>query len=103
MAKYSRFRSRVALPLNHSERDAEWLEGVLLQLSSGHQVKACSAYSEIYIETYDAEVIEHKRENAARFAANTRLRKFREACLTHYVNDASKAVSDNGASGFSGF
>ena len=105
MAKYSRFRSRVALPLNHSERDAEWLEGVLLRLSPAHQLKACMAYSDAFNDAYEAETVEHKKENAARRTANNRIRKFRDACLDAYMVSAQESIDSAHGSvgGFSGF
>ena len=64
------------LPANHHPDDAQWIAEQLRLLPYSYRHKAAQGYSEAYADAYAAEPLEHKKDNRARFAANTRLRKF---------------------------
>lgn len=53
-----------------------WLDGVISRLPARYQAKARKGWQDTYDEAYAAEPIEHQKQNAARRAANTRLRQF---------------------------
>jgi hypothetical protein len=74
-------KPQVTLPVNHSDRDAVWLSEQLLKLKPQHRITACVGYSQAYTEAFTLQDVEHKKENAARKAANTRLRHFVKRCL----------------------
>lgn len=65
----------MTLPAHHPD-DARWLRAKLDSLPARYRAKAMEGYGAAYQAAYDAEPLEHKRENAARFAANTKLREF---------------------------
>lgn len=73
-------KPKVTLPVNHSDKDSVWLSEQLLKLKPQHRITACVGYSEAYTEAFSAQDIEHKKENSARKAANTRLRGFIQKC-----------------------
>lgn len=87
------YKSRVALPTMRSDKDSEWIEGILLTLSRIHQDQAREAYSDAYIEAKENEATEHRKENAARKAANTRLRLFRDRCIAVYAKQNQRQES----------
>ena len=71
------------LPEHHYEADREWINKMLSYLqfdpideSKNERGKVCKAYSKAYSEAVILEPIQHKKTNAGRFEANTRLRKF---------------------------
>lgn len=64
------------LPDHHHHDDAEWLRRQLSVLPVRCLARATEGYSEVYRAAHDAEPADHKKDNAARFAANTRLRAF---------------------------
>lgn len=64
------------LPNRFYVADAKWLEEQLAKLPVNIALEICGKYSAAYRDAFDAESLEHKRENAGRKAANTRLRKF---------------------------
>ena len=71
------------LPEHHYEADREWINKMLGYLqfdpiddSKNERGKVCRAYSKAYREAVSLEPIQHKKTNAGRFEANTRLRKF---------------------------
>jgi len=63
----------------HSSEDAKWIRQQLESIPQRYRQQAIDGYSAAYKSAYDAE--EHRKENAARFAANTRLRKYVEKVL----------------------
>lgn len=65
----------------HSSEDAKWIRQQLESIPQRYRQQAMDGYSDAYKSAYDAEPAEHRKENAARFAANTRLRKFIEKVL----------------------
>lgn len=66
------------LPEHYHRLDRSWLQNKLVGLPQVMQLKACKGYSKVYEEAYSLEPISHKKDGAARYAANSRLRKFVE-------------------------
>jgi len=62
------------LPTHHHKDDAKWIKDQLRKLPHHLASKAMEAYSSVYLSAINAEPEEHKKENAARFSANSRLR-----------------------------
>lgn len=62
--------------MRHSKDDAKWIKEQLDSLPYRYRKQAEEGYSASFAEHYDAEPEDHKKENAARRAANTRLRKY---------------------------
>lgn len=56
--------------------DLKWVSQQLAQLPTAYRAKACTAYSKVWREAHDAEPKLHCKENAGRFAANSRLREY---------------------------
>lgn len=67
--------------MKHSSEDAKWIRQQLERIPPRYRQQAMDGYSDAYQAAYDAEPAEHRKENAARFAANTRLRKFIDKVL----------------------
>lgn len=68
-------------PMMHSPDDARWIREQLNNLPQRYRQQAMDGYSAAYQEAHEAEPAPHRKENAARFAANTRLRIFVEKTL----------------------
>lgn len=75
------------LPTTHHPHDAPWISAQVGRLPAHLRSMACEAYSKVYADAMGAEPAEHKRENAARFDANSRLRVY-VARVTQYPNGA---------------
>ena len=75
-------KPKVTLPVWHSEKDAQWLTEHLLKLHPQNRITACTGYSQAYREAFESQSVEFKKENSARKAANTRMRKFVDKCLS---------------------
>lgn len=54
----------------------KWVNDHIAPLGAKARAKALKGWQQVYDETYAAEPIEHKKQNAARRAANIRLREF---------------------------
>ena len=67
------------LPSRCHEHDRKWIISQISKLPRGNIATATIGYSKAYSEAHDAEPISHKKDNAARRAANTRLREYVEA------------------------
>ena len=67
----------------HHKDDKKWIDEQLRKLPGHLRSKASDAYSSVYAEAMSAEPEEHKKENAARFSANSRLRVY-VAKVTQY-------------------
>lgn len=67
--------------MRHSSEDAKWIRQQLERIPPRYRQQAMDGYSEAYKSAYDAEPVEHRKENAARRAANERLRKYVEKVL----------------------
>ena len=61
--------------------DRQWVESQIALLPVSIRQKTLRAYNDVFKEAHDAEPIEHKKMNKARFAANTRLREYVEKIL----------------------
>ena len=61
--------------------DRQWVESQIALLPVSIRQKTLRSYRDVFKEAYDAEPIEHKKMNRARFAANTRLREYVEKVL----------------------
>lgn len=62
------------LPVHRCKDDDNWLDEKLSEFSYDRRKAVCGAYSEWYRDAYAQASNEMRRENAARFAANSRLR-----------------------------
>jgi len=60
--------------------DKKFITEQLRELPYSMQSKAIEGYQAVYKAAHDAEPIDHKKSNAARSAANTRLREFVKKC-----------------------
>lgn len=70
------------LPERYHPYDKKWIEGQLKKLPPFALRRAIEGYEKVFAENYDSEPIEYKKMNKARFAANTRLRKYVEKIIT---------------------
>ena len=70
------------LPKIYHPDDRKWLEDLFRKLPTEHRSRAAEGYSKTYSEALEREPAEHKKENAARFEANSRLRKYVQRILT---------------------
>ena len=70
------------LPKIYHPDDRKWLEDQFRKLPQEHRNKAAYGYSKTYSEALEREPAEHKKENAARFESNSRLRKYVQRILT---------------------
>lgn len=64
------------LPNRHHPDDAKWLEHQLNLLNVELALIVCKKYSAEYQRVYDETEAAHRKDNAARFAANSKLRLF---------------------------
>ena len=55
--------------------DRVYVQRVLQRIPVPEQRLICGAYNQAWVDAYNAEPIEHKKDNAGRFAANTLIRK----------------------------
>lgn len=69
------------LPKHRHEHDIKWLNETIARLPVALQIAACDNYDKVYQAAMDAEPISYKKSNAARFAANCRLRLYVEAVV----------------------
>lgn len=58
------------------KHDKAWVMEQIKRIPPEHKAFAWGRYQLVYKEAYNKEPIEHKKSNAARRAANTRLRHF---------------------------
>ena len=66
------------IPLRMSKSDEKWIKSNLSMLPHDERLRICKAYSDVFSKYYDTESVDHKKENAGRYAANTRLRIYIE-------------------------
>lgn len=67
------------LPNRHYEADAKWLKEQLSKLPVSIALETCGKYSAAYRDGFNSEPLDHKKGNAGRKMANTRLRVFVES------------------------
>ena len=58
------------------DHDKKWIDEQIGKLPTRLQQQVRQRYAEVYREAHNAEPVEHKKEGAARRAANTRLREY---------------------------
>lgn len=61
--------------------DAQWYSEQIKRLPVPLQRKAREGYERAWLAAYESEEVEHRRSNAARRAANIRLREYVEKIL----------------------
>ena len=66
------------MPESYHEGDKKWINEQLGYLSKADRERVCAAYSKAFIAAAEREPVDHKKDGAGRFAANTRLRVFIE-------------------------
>lgn len=64
------------MPSYHHPDDAKIVSARLAMLNPALRAQVCDAYAKAYREAWEAEPVQHKKHNKARFAANSRLRIF---------------------------
>lgn len=64
--------------------DRKWIKEQLRKLPPAYQQKAQAGYIEAFKGAHDAEPVDHKKMNAARKEANTRLRLFVDKVTKRY-------------------
>ena len=70
--------------------DKKWVTEQLLKLPQDKKQAAWDAYKRVYKETFEAEPIDHKKENQARRTANTRLRVYIACSLINATSRPSR-------------
>lgn len=66
-----------AMPERCHKEDRQWINEKLLYCDAPlERIKVCEAYSKVYSSAFNNEVTEHRKSNAARKAANSRLREY---------------------------
>lgn len=68
--------THVTMPTVFTREDAPWIKEQLAVLPINMREKIAVAYAQAYQEAFDAEQVSYRQENAARKAANIRLRLF---------------------------
>ena len=66
------------MPENFSQLDRLWISDQLSRLDPVTRMKVSKAYDVVFLESWENETVDFRKENSARYAANTRLRKFVE-------------------------
>lgn len=64
------------LPRTIHADDVKWVQRQLATIPAKHRITACTAYAEVWQAAHDAEPLMHCKDNAGRFAANSRLRAY---------------------------
>lgn len=65
-----------AMPYRYCADDAQWIDAQLSMLAPGMRAQVAMAYAKSYVQEEQLHDVEYQKTGAARFAANTRLRKF---------------------------
>lgn len=65
-----------AMPYKYCADDAQWIDSQLSMLDPGLRAQVAMAYAKAYVEEEQIHDVEYQKTGVARFAANTRLRKF---------------------------
>ena len=73
---YQHVNSVIPMPEYRSQDDEKWIQQQLSMLPMRARKKAAEKYSAVFEETFNREDVPHKKENRARFEANTRLREY---------------------------
>ncbi|WP_324251605.1 hypothetical protein [Photorhabdus bodei] len=67
---------QVSMPQHFYPDDGKWIQEMLLSLVPSTRGKALWWYAEVYQAAWDEEPVSYRKDNAARRAANIRLREF---------------------------
>lgn len=62
------------MPAVYCPADAEWIEGQIKNFSTAAKHQIVTLYADVYRAAWDEEPVPYRQENAARRAANKRLR-----------------------------
>ena len=62
------------MPHRYYKDDEQWIHTKLSPLDPDTRFAVCAAYTKVFTEAYDAELLPHRKMGKARFAANNRLR-----------------------------
>jgi hypothetical protein len=65
-----------AMPYKYCADDAQWIDSQLSMLAPVMRAQVAMAYAKAYVQEEQMHDVEYQKTGAARFAANTRLRKF---------------------------
>ena len=68
--------TRGEMPVERYQEDDAWISKMLGYLNDSDRAKVCKAYSNVFVDAKSLEPVSHKKTNAGRYAANTRLRLF---------------------------
>ncbi|WP_338139443.1 hypothetical protein [Xenorhabdus bovienii] len=66
----------IAMPSHFYPDDGTWIQETLAKLRASTRAKITAKYSEVYQSAWDSESVSYRKDNAARRAANIRLREF---------------------------
>ncbi|WP_338803605.1 hypothetical protein WDV76_16095 [Xenorhabdus griffiniae] len=66
----------VTMPSHFYPDDGKWIQEMLAKLRVSTRAKITGEYSEVYQAAWDEEPVSYRKDNAARRAANIRLREF---------------------------
>ncbi|RAW91611.1 hypothetical protein CKY04_24035 [Photorhabdus sp. S8-52] len=64
------------MPSQYFPDDGKWIQEMLLSLDPSTRGKITVRYAEVYEAAWDEEPVSYRKDNAARRAANIRLREF---------------------------
>ncbi|WP_072059824.1 MULTISPECIES: hypothetical protein [Xenorhabdus] len=67
---------KVTMPSLFYPDDGAWIQEMLAKLRASTRSKITAKYSEVYQAAWDNEPVSYRKDNAARRAANIRLREF---------------------------
>ncbi|WP_337161908.1 hypothetical protein [Xenorhabdus bovienii] len=68
--------TKVTMPSHFYPDDGAWIQETLAKLRASTRAKITAKYSEVYQAAWDSEPVSYRKDNAARRAANIRLREF---------------------------
>ncbi|WP_387692923.1 hypothetical protein [Photorhabdus sp. RM71S] len=68
--------AQVSMPSQYFPDDGKWIQEMLLSLDPATRAKITVKYAEVYQIAWDEEPVSYRKDNAARRAANIRLREF---------------------------
>tara|TARA_R110002074_G_scaffold121968_1_gene256486 strand:+ start:14086 stop:14301 length:216 start_codon:yes stop_codon:yes gene_type:complete len=63
------------------KHDEKWFKEQIAKLPAAYVAQAYEGYQSTWETAYEVEPVDHRKQNAARRAANTRLREFVERVL----------------------
>ncbi|WP_231853048.1 hypothetical protein [Xenorhabdus poinarii] len=66
----------VTMPSHFYPDDGKWIQETLAKLRTSTRARITAKYSEVYQAVWDNEPVSYRKDNAARRAANIRLREF---------------------------